>query len=246
MVILLNLIGAACLIYCAVIFIFGTFGSWFFLIWGAAGAACLALAQLLARGIWRALPGAFRMTALAVFGLGLLLFCVIEGLIISRFGSKGPKNLDYLVVLGAQIWESGPSRALQLRLDTACAYLEENENTLVIVSGGQGSNEPMSEAQGMYDYLVKKGISPERIFMEDRSTNTHENLLFSKAFIQKEDAQVGIVTNNFHVYRATRLADKLGYEKAYGIAAPSDKLMQANNMVREFFGVMKDWAVGNM
>lgn len=246
MIIFLNLIGAVCLIYCAAIFILGTFGSWFFLIWGMAGAACLALAQLLARGIWAALPGWLKGVSIGVFGIILLLFCVIEGLIISRFWSKGPRNLDYLVVLGAQIWESGPSRALQLRLDTACAYLEENENTLVIVSGGQGSNEPMSEAQGMYDYLVKKGISPERILREDRSTNTHENLLFSKALIQKEDASVGIVTNNFHVYRAVRLAAKLGYEEACGIAAPADRLMQANNMVREFFGVMKDWMVGNM
>ena len=88
--------------------------------------------------------------------------------------------------------------------------LEENEATLVVVSGGKGSNEPVSEAQGMFDYLVAKGIAPERIVMEDKSTNTKENLEFSQKLIP-EAASVGIVTNNFHVYRGTRLAVKQGF-----------------------------------
>ena len=61
-----------------------------------------------------------------------------------------------------------------------------------------------------------------------------------------EAASVGIVTNNFHVYRGTRLAVKQGFRTVCGLAAPSDIPMQANNMVREFFGVMKDLLYGNM
>lgn len=224
----------------------GTFGSWFFLLWGVIGALCLGISGGIRYGIWAALPVWVKTVLLAGAGCALLFFLFIEGLIVSRFFEKGRPGLDYLVVLGAQMWESGPSRALQMRLDTAYGYLTENPDTLVIVSGGQGSNEPVSEAQGMYDYLVQKGIDPGRIIMEDRSVNTHQNLLFSKEMIQKENASVGIVTNNFHVFRGTRLAAALGYHDVCGIAAPGDLGMQFNNMLREFFGVMKDWLVGNM
>ena len=184
-------------------------------------------------------------TALVLFWAGLLFFLLIEGLSVSRFWAKGEPGLDYLVVLGAQMRENGPSKALRLRLDTAYDYLLENPDTIVIVSGGRGSNEPVSEAQGMYDYLVGRGIAPERIRMEDRSRNTVENLRFSKAFME-EGASVGIVTNNFHVYRAERLAAGQGYGQVRGIAAPCDIAFQANNMLREFFGIMKDWLSGNM
>lgn len=67
---------------------------------------------------------------------------------------KGPAELDYLIVLGAQMKTGGPSKALQYRLDEACRYLDENPGIKVIVSGGQGTDEPVSEAQGMYDYLA--------------------------------------------------------------------------------------------
>ena len=97
----------------------------------------------------------------------------------------------------------------------------------------------------MYEYLLTKGIFPDRILLEDRSTNTKENLQFSRPLIP-QDATVGIVTNNFHVYRSTRLAAQQGYPPAYGLSAPSDTAMQANNMFREFFGVVKDLLYGNM
>ncbi|BDF45144.1 YdcF family protein [Eisenbergiella sp.] len=238
-------LGILCLLYCAGILISGVYGSWFFLIWGIAGTGFLALAWLYQHGVWLQLPGGMRKLMIAVVLLGAAVFLFVEGLLISRFSSKGVPDLDYLIVLGAQMRESGPSKALALRLDTAAAYLVENEGTLVVVSGGKGSNEPVSEAQGMYDYLTAKGIAPDRILLEDRSTNTKENLEYSRSLIP-EEASVGIVTNNFHVYRSTRLAASLGYSTVYGLAAPSDTAMQANNMVREFFGVIKDLLYGNM
>lgn len=238
-------LGVICLLYCAGILISGVFGSWFFLIWGMAGAAFLALAWFCQKNIWLRIPGIIQKILIAAVLIGVFIFLFIEAMIISRFTSKGIPDLDYLIVLGAQMRETGPSKALALRLDTAAAYLTENQNTLVVVSGGKGSNEPVSEAQGMYDYLLAKGISPDRILLEDRSTNTKENLQFSRPLIP-EEAAIGIVTNNFHVYRSTRLAARQGYARIYGIAAPSDIAMQANNMFREFFGVIKDLLYGNM
>lgn len=240
------ILGLLCLIYCIGIFVAGIYGSWFFLIWGVMGGVFVLLSRVIASGLWAEAPLILRRLVLAAVVLGILFFLFIEGLIVGCFWEKGRSGLDYLVVLGAQMWESGPSKALKLRLDAAYEYLMENENTIVIVSGGQGSNEPISEAQGMYDYLVGRGIAPERIRMEDASTNTVENLRFSRSFIEKEDAAVGIVTNNFHIFRSVRLAKAQGYGNVCGIAAPSDLVMQPNNMLREFFGVMKDWIFGNM
>ncbi len=160
--------------------------------------------------------------------------------------AAGKDNLDYIIVLGAQMKAHGPSRVLKMRLDKACDYLAENPDTIVIVSGAQGNDEHVSEAQGMYDYLVEQGISPEHIIKEDQSRNTNQNINYSSAFLDKEKDSVGIVTNNFHIFRATHIAKKSGYADVCGIAAPSEFLMQANNMLREFMGVMKDFLVGNI
>ncbi|MDE7277605.1 MAG: YdcF family protein, partial [Lachnospiraceae bacterium] len=181
-----------------------------------------------------------------VMALGVLLFIIVEGCIISSYRAKGEPNLDYLIVLGAQVKEKGPSAALKFRLDTAYDYLVENENTLCIVSGGQGANEPHSEAQGMYDYLVERGIAKERIIMEDKSTDTSENIAFSSVFLDMEKDRVGIVTNNFHVFRGVHLAKHQGIRNVCGIAAPSNIYFQLNNMVREFFGILKDLVCGNL
>lgn len=98
----------------------------------------------------------------------------------------------------------------------------------------------------MYDYLVERGIAPDRILKEDQSRNTSQNIDYSSTFLDKEKDSVGIVTNNFHIFRATHIAKKNGYKYVCGIAAPSELLLQGNNMLREFAGVMKDFLVGNL
>ena len=178
--------------------------------------------------------------------LGLIFFTTIEGMICSRFSSEAAQGADYMIVLGAQWKPQGPSYVLQKRLDTAIDYLQENPDTQVIVSGGQGSNEPISEAQGMCEYLIKAGISEERIIIEDKSTNTYENLLFSGELLDKANSSIVLVTSNFHVFRVEQIAKRQGYMHAEGLAAPSHPAMVPNNMMREFFGVMKDWWIGNM
>lgn len=98
----------------------------------------------------------------------------------------------------------------------------------------------------MRDYLVGKGIAEERILMEDKSTDTSENIAFSAKYLDMENDSVGIVTNNFHVFRGVHLAKHLGIQNVCGIAAPSNIYFQLNNMVREFFGIMKDLVCGNL
>ncbi len=162
----------------------------------------------------------------------------IEGFVLSGFAEHGEPNLDYIIVLGAQVYENGPSVVLKFRLEEAIAYLEENPDTKCILSGGQGHNEPFVEAVGMADYLMKHGISEERLLLETESATTAQNISNSRKMIE-QNASVGIVTNNFHVFRAVRIAEKQGMEKVCGIAADTTKLYLPNNMLREFFAVMK-------
>lgn len=240
-------IGILCILYFLAILLVGIHGTNFYYIWGFMGTALIVWGLCMEKGILiPRLPVWFRRICLLLFCMGCLLFAVAEVCIISGFAAKGEAGLDYIIVLGAQMKADGPSRVLKMRLDKACDYLAENPDTKVIVSGGQGSDEHVSEAQGMYDYLVEKGVAAERILREDQSRNTSQNIEFSSAFLDKENDSVGIVTNNFHIFRATHIAKKSGYLQVCGIAAPSELSMQGNNMLREFLGVMKDFLAGNI
>lgn len=93
---------------------------------------------------------------------------------------------------------------------------------------------------------MEKGIDPSRITKEDKSVNTFQNLTFSAEFLDEANDSVGVVSNNFHVFRAEKIAQKAGYTDVHGISAKGEPFLQLNNMMREFFGVMKDFLCGNM
>ncbi len=222
--------------------------SGFFVIWLAAALFCFVMFVLFRREkrLLTRLPLWFRRLFAVTVLIGISIFIIVEGLIISQFWSQAPAGLDYVVVLGAQMKDSGPSKVLQMRLDAAYDYMMENKDTKAILSGGQGPDESMSEAQGMYNYLISRGISPERMILEDRSTNTYQNLTFSSEYLDKENDKVAVVTNNFHIFRAKGIAKEAGYLHIYGLAARSEVSLQLNNMTREFFGIIKDILAGNM
>lgn len=244
---ILIFLGIASLIYFFCIAFFVGHGTNFYFIWLFLGAGLLAFALMQKKGFFAEhVPLFARRLFLFLVVLAGAVFLVVEGCIVSGFSQKGEPRLDYLVVLGAQMKRSGPSRALQYRLDEAIRYLEENPDTQVIVSGGQGPDEHVTEAQGMYDYLVEKGIDKSRILKEDRSVNTFQNLSFSAQYLDREQDAVGVVTNNFHVFRAVRTAKKAGYRNVCGIAAKGEPFLQWNNMMREFFGVVKNVLFGTM
>lgn len=234
-----------CFAYCFIVFRIRS-GSRFYLIWGLGGLALLGLALMIQFEVWGRLPLFFRHLICIVMAVAVLLFVITELCIFAHYRDQGRPDLDYIIVLGAQMKPAGPSAVLKFRLDAAYEYLIANEDTLCVVSGGQGANEPCTEAQGMYDYLVERGIAPERILMEDKSTDTSENIAYSAALIGGTDHEVGIVTNNFHVFRGVMLARHAGFQDACGIAARSNIYFQPNNLVREFFGIMKDLVCGNL
>lgn len=221
-------------------------GTGFFVIWFVIGAFFAVLAFLTGRHLWHEIPRGILIAAGVLLGAGLVLLTAVEIRILSGFAAAGEPGLSHIIVLGAQVHEDGPSLVLQYRLDKAAAYLSENPETLCIVSGGQGSNEPFSEAEGMKNYLLEKGIAEERILMEDRSMNTSQNIRYSRELLPEGTKAVGIVTNNFHVLRAVSIARKQGLAGAVGIAADSTVVYLPHNMLREFFGIVKDTLTGAM
>lgn len=219
-------------------------GTHFFIVWFFIGIAFLVLGLCARYHIWSLVPGQLKM----VFGMAVLIalvtFLVVEAFIFSGFKQKEELNLDYIIVLGAQVHEYGPSVVLRYRLEKAISYLQDNEKTICIVSGGRGSNEPDSEAEIMTRFLEKNGIEKNRIIQENKSTSTVENLMFSKDIIKQsggnlETARVGIITNDFHMFRALQIAKAKGFEYSYGLVARSQPLYLPNNVLREFFGEIK-------
>ena len=178
--------------------------------------------------------------------LGLAAVLALESLVISGLHATAPAGMDYLIVLGARVDPDGPSPALNRRLNAVMACIDDHPDAVIIASGGQGSDEPMSEAQCIRDELVKRGVDEGRIVMEDKSTATIENIRYSMALMNSPDAEVGIITNNYHVYRATRLARKAGLTHAHGIAAMYTGHTKFHYMIREAICIVADFLRGNL
>lgn len=184
-----------------------------------------------------------------IFSKIILSFIIILLAIISTCSYKILTNMNILpqeettvVVLGCRVKNKKPSLALKERLDKTYQYLNENPKLQCILSGGQGANEEISEAKCMYQYLVSKGIDPHRLYQEDKSTSTRENILFSYQLIKKENLPkaITIITNEFHEYRAQTIARRLNI-KSYAISAHTAWWLFPTYFVREIFGIVYEF-----
>lgn len=177
---------------------------------------------------------------LAVSIIFWIVFIAVEIIVLCAMAVMPKKNLKYIIILGAQIRGKKITGSLKRRLDKGLRYLQENPETICIVSGGKGRGEAISEAEAMFAYLKDCGMDEKRICMEDKSTTTCENLIFSKQFIHDlEKDSVGIVSNNFHIYRSMKMARILGYKKVFALPATVSLVVFPNYMVREFFALIK-------
>ena len=243
-----TLAGIICLLYYLIIILYAGITADFAWFWIFAGGSMEMVSCLIRYGIKH--PGCYplwlRGTVGVLLAAGLLIFSFLCTKVIKGMRSPGSSGLDYVVVLGAQVKGEVPSKALHKRLVKALQYLRENEDTMLILSGGQGPGEEITEAECMRRWLAAQGVKPEKMILEEDSVSTRENLEFSERMTDCADRRTGILSNNFHVYRAVRLARKLGYQYAQGIAADSDSIMQVHYVVREVFALVKEKLKGNI
>lgn len=153
-------------------------------------------------------------SVLTAFAAVLFILALIISVFMIKAANNKPENPSVLVVLGCRVKGEAPSLMLEKRINAAYGYLAENPGAAAVLSGGQGSDELISEAECMYRELVKKGISPERLILEDKSVNTRENIRNSFRIIAEKnlDGEITVVTNEFHQYRAKLIARKEGKE----------------------------------
>lgn len=241
-----GILGSACLLYFIVICFYAGAGSAFSWFWAMGGAVGIALGVF-----WQKMPDKLQKGIWGLFIAALAVLVIMEGKILYYANQKPQKEADYMIVLGCQIRGTKVSRSLRYRLEAAKEYAEENPAVKMIVSGGQGFGEDISEAEAMKGWLVEKGIEADRIYAEDKSTNTYENMKFSREFIESQgrsakDTKVVVVSNGFHICRAMKLGKKQGFEHLEGLAGKTDKILAVSYYIREALALMKDSVVGNL
>ena len=144
--------------------------------------------------------------------------------------------------MGCKVYGERASLSLLERLEAAYDYLEENPEADCVVSGGQGPDEVISEAECMYRWLVEKGIDPSRIYKEDKSTSTEENIAFSKDIIEENGLfqKVVVITSEYHTYRAGVIAENNNL--VWGAHPGKTAIwLFPTYYVRELYAILAEW-----
>lgn len=193
-------------------------------------------------------PRRWLCVLLALVLMGALFFATLFGLVMAGAHDVIRGDPQVMIILGCRVMPGGePSILLQDRLDTALDYLDDHPEMTVVVSGGQGSNEPTSEAACMADYLEEHGVDSDQILLEDESSNTKENLIYSRELLEEQGVDVGedgvlVVSNGFHLTRAQMLAERYGYKSVSALAAPTTHIPSRIQMyIREPLALVKSF-----
>ena len=184
-----------------------------------------------------------------VWGIAAMILLIVglinlESICLVRAACKKPSPESTVVVLGCRVYGENPSLSLVERLEAAYTYLQEHEEAACVLSGGQGKGEDISEAECMYRYLVDKGIAPSRLFKEEKSTSTRENLSFSITVIEENglNPKIAIATSEYHEYRAAKIAESLGVECA-AVPAHTAIWLFPTYYVRELYAILYEWLI---
>lgn len=191
---------------------------------------------------------AARRVLVVLVAAGVVAAAAAEVPVVAASRGDEPADAPYLIVLGAGVNGSTPSQSLVDRLEAAREYLTAHPDAVAIVSGGQGAGEDISEAAAMREWLVVHGIDGSRILREEKSTSTQENLTYSFDIIRARGDDpadgVAIVSSEYHLYRAKKMAARLG-ATPYGVAGRTGVLsLRVNYFLREAFAVWYLWVFG--
>ena len=190
------------------------------------------------------------LALIAALLLGFSLFTVLETMVVrGSFADESDAPVSAVIVLGAGVNGETPSLTLRTRIDAAAAYLEEHPDVPVVLSGGQGPGEAITEAECMRRALVRRGADESRLYPEERSTSTQENLRYSRAILEELGVdparRVAIVTSDFHLCRARLMWG--GDTAAVPAHLPSTLYFQCltvNYFIREAFGLAAYFVYG--
>lgn len=182
--------------------------------------------------------------------IAVMIICalvVLESALMIRAVMRRPSDGETLIVPGCTVYGEKPSRMLYERIDVAEIFLRERPASCAVLSGGQGSDEAISEAEAMYRVLISRGIDPCRLYREARSTTTQENIRCSLEIIRHNglNDHVAIATNEFHIYRAGRIAEKLGLSYS-AVPAHTAWWLFATFYIRELYAILADWFRGTV
>lgn len=220
---------------------------------GAIGTACLALSwrwETVAR--WRAVSARRRWiwrAAWTAFAVWLATVTVFFYLIHRGIAESAPEATAAraIIILGSGTPHCVASPTLVARLNEGLALAQQWPAAWVVVSGGRDFLRECREADIMADYLTAHGLAPKRLIREDRSTSTEENLLFSRRLLEQQGASAGdplvLVTSDFHLMRAKRIARKVGFEAISGAAAATPLYLRYNAWLREYFAFISGWVL---
>ena len=180
-----------------------------------------------------------------LFLIAFIIFCVLISAYTSDNINNIPENPDLIIVLGCQVRGYNPSILLKSRLDKSTEILNKYPDAICIVSGGQGPDEIIQESRVMKKYLADKGVDENRIFEEDESSSSFENLTFSQKVIEINDLpheNIIIITSEYHVPRSVLIAKRI-YPgvNIYGIKSNTEYAFFTAGIVREFFAFVKSY-----
>lgn len=247
MTVFLISIGIFCVIYFIVTAAAAGVGVFAVLVW-LFGGGCLSAIGFTGEKLRKKggrLPLWFKGPVIILLTAAGLVLTAVELKIVRESMKRPQKDADYIIVLGARVKGTRPSKALYRRIESAAVYLKENPRTKAVVSGGRGRDEGISEAECMYRELKAMGIEPSRLIKEEKSVNTEENLKNSFRLIGK-NKKIVLVTCSFHMYRAICLARKLGAKYVSGCSSRPGTVLLLNYYVREFFAVIHHRATGRI
>ncbi len=245
MQIILYLIAAVMLFYSVMLVLTSNFNMGNLIVWILTAACCV-------YAIWhKSLNAWFTGTAVGrvalvflacgtVFYAGMLIFVACSG-----YANPPTGNEKVVIVLGAGLRKDKPSLLLRYRLDKAYEFAQAHPDVLVVTTGGQGRDEWVPEGQAMRDYLIEKGLSPDRVVAETKSTSTEENFLFARQILEQRGIHVNqpivYVTNAFHCYRGGKYAEMAGFTQAAALPAGIPLRSVPTCYLREVFAVLYYW-----
>lgn len=182
----------------------------------------------------------------------VLIVVLAEALLIVHIGIFGmtdnaDNTEDAIIVLGAAVHGDKVSIPLKMRLDKTVEYSKKNPHAYIVVSGGRGMQESVTEAYAMKKYLIENNVSEEKILTEDKATSTNENMRFSKKILDDTlgaDYRVVVITNNFHIYRSTMIAYDEGLKNVTHIHCGLQWYNFIPCYLRESLAVLKLWVIG--